>query len=180
MSSLGARVHPSSRSHAPHPVSHRSRVHHRRPSTPRNPASSTPSLASRALAFASARPSSSSSSSVGRSCRRLNLSTVHAVRARPDVRASTRRARRSLSNPRRFVAALARRPARASAGGASSRARGVVLVRVGLTEPPHTRVFSVTRDADARGARERDASDARRERCAVTSRERSRGRRDAR
>ena len=168
MSSLGARVHPSSRSHAPHPVSHRSRVHHRRPSTPRNPASSTPSLASRALAFASrAVVVVVVVVVVGRSCRRLNLSTVHAVRARPAVRASTRRARRSLSNPRRFVAALARRPRpRVCGRRVVARARGRIGP-CGLDRAPtHAGVFGYPR-RPTRAAREsatratRDASDAR-------------------
>ena len=167
MSSLGARVHPSSRSHAPHPVSHRSRVHHRRPSTPRNPASSTPSLASRALAFASrAVVVVVVVVVVGRSCRRLNLDRSRRARAsrRPRVHAS--RATFALEPPSIRRRARATSRARVCGRRVVARARGRIGP-CGLDRAPtHAGVFGYPR-RPTRAAREsatratRDASDAR-------------------
>ena len=166
MSSLGARVHPSSRSHAPRPVSRRSRVHHRRPSTPRNPASSTPSLASRALAFASRAVVVVVVVVVGRSCRRLNLDRSRRARAsrRPRVHASRATFALEPSSIRR----RARATSRARVGGRRvvARARGRIGP-CGLDRAPtHAGVFGYPR-RPTRAAREsatratRDASDAR-------------------
>ena len=166
MSSLGARVHPSSRSHAPHPVSHRSRVHHRRPSTPRNPASSTPSLASRARALASRAVVGVVGVGVGRSCRRLNLDRSRRARAsrRPRVHASRATFALEPSSIRRRARATSR--ARVCGRRVVARARGRIGP-CGLDRAPtHAGVFGYPR-RPTRAAREsatratRDASDAR-------------------